>query len=234
MADTRLADISEFQSNLDADAYIGGGYRCIIIRAHNGSRPDKLWPARRDYVRSKPFTAVGYYQYLQKGRDAAQQAREFVNTVGPLRGNEFAICDLEEGTGSQIARAEAWFAVVDAAYGMRAMLYAGESFFRSNLGGSGRWSGRPRWIAAYRSSEPTDPHELWQCTGDGLGLSQYGRFPGLAGSGLDGSIFHGTDQQFLQAVRGGAAPPPPPAPADTGDHATGMRWFGPMAPAGMS
>ena len=36
MTDTRMADISEYQTTFDARAYIGGGHSCIIVRAHNG------------------------------------------------------------------------------------------------------------------------------------------------------------------------------------------------------
>lgn len=201
MADTRLADISEFQPNLDADAYLAGGHRCIIIRAHNGTRPDNIWPARRDYVRQFPFVAVGYYQYLKPNVDADAQARAFIAAVGQLHANEFPICDAEEGAGSQVARVEAWFRSVDAWAGFPATLYAGESFGNTNLGGWARWAGRPRWIAAYRASEPSAPHEFWQNT-------DKGSFPGLAG-GVDGSIFHGTAEQFLTTVRRGQLVAPP-------------------------
>jgi len=196
LPDIRLADISEFQSNIDAPAYLGGGYKCLIVRAHNGYRPDNKWPGRRDYLRGYDFTALGFYQYLVSDRDAATQAREFCSTVGPLRGNEFPILDLEVGSGSQTARANAWFDVVDAWAGFPGTLYSGESFGNSNLGGWSQWEGRPRWIAAYRSSEPTAPHELWQNT-------DHASFPGLSG-GVDGNIFHGTDEQFLSTMRPGA------------------------------
>ena len=202
MTDTRLADISEFQPNIDAPAYLGGGYRCLIVRAHNGNRPDNMWPGRRDYLRRYDFTALGYYQYLVTNRDPGAQARDFCNTVGPLRGNEFCICDCEAGSGSQVARVNAWFDIVDDWQGFPATLYSGESFGNSNLGGWEAWSGRPRWIAAYRSTEPTEPHELWQNTDSA-------HFPGLAG-GVDGNLYHGTDQQFIQRMRPGQPVPPTP------------------------
>jgi len=195
MPDTRLADISEYQSDIDAGAYLKGGYSCLIVRAHNGSRADYKWPARRDYLRGYDFTALGWYQYVQPGRDAAQQARDFVDCVGPLRGNEFLIGDFEEGSGSQVSRAEAWFKVVDAAQGFPATLYSGQSYGKTNLGGWSRWQGRPRWIAAYSSQEPTDQHELWQNTDSA-------RFPGLAG-GVDGNVYHGTAQEFIKTMRPG-------------------------------
>jgi GH25 family lysozyme M1 (1,4-beta-N-acetylmuramidase) len=221
-----LADISEHQSNFDAPPYIAGGHTCVIVRAHNGNRPDKIWPARRDYVRRFKFDSVGYYQYLVESRDAAIQAREFCACVGPLRDNEYLILDLEEGGGNQTPRADAWFRVVDPVQGFPATLYASLYFCRDKLGGWGRWAGRPRWIAAYSSREPTDPHELWQNT-------DAAHFPGLAG-GVDGNIFHGSGTDMARTMRRGSkvakppAPPPPPS-----DHPTGMRWFWPeMAPVG--
>lgn len=207
MAETRLADISEFQQNIDAQAYLNGGNHCLIVRAHNGWRPDHLWPGRRDYLRGFPFVALGWYQYLVAGRDAAQQAREFIATVGDLRPNEFVILDHEEGGGIQTGRAQAWFAVVDAHYGFPASLYAGMYFGRTNLGGWAHWAGRPRWIAAYGQAEPTDPHEWWQ-------YSSTGRFAGLAG-GVDSNLFHGTDQEFLHMARPGAQAPATPTPTPT-------------------
>jgi len=207
MAETRLADISEFQQNIDAPSYLNAGNHCLIVRAHNGWRKDNMWPGRRDYLRGFPFVAIGWYQYLVAGRDAAQQAREFIATVGDLRANEFVILDHEEGPGYQAPRAEAWFRVVDDHYGFPATLYAGMYYGRDNLGGWARWAGRPRWVAAYGQSEPTDPHEFWQ-------YSSSGHFAGLSG-GVDSSLYHGTDVEFLHMARPGAKPPattPTPKP----------------------
>lgn len=199
MADIRLADISEHQPNIDGAAYLAGGCSCLIVRAHNGNRKDNIWPARRDYLRGLKFDALGWYQYVVAGRDAGQQARDFCATVGPLRGNEFVVCDSEEGSGSQVARIQGWFDVVDKHYGLPSVLYASESWFRDRLGGVGRWTGRPRWIAAYRSSEPNDTHDLWQHT-------DKASFPGLAGR-VDGNLFHGTAHDFLRVMRGGRTGP---------------------------
>lgn len=200
MSDIRMADISEWQPTIDAGAYLAGGHTCLIVRAHSGYRPDGTMPARRDYLRQFDFDALGFYQYLAHDRDPATQARELLDTVGPLRGNEFLVLDHEEGGGNQVPRAEAWFAVVDQAQGFAATLYAGESFGNSNLGGWQRWSGRPRWIAAYRSTEPTAPHDLWQNTDSAS-------FPGLPGAN-DGNIFHGTGPEFRARMRPGTPAPP--------------------------
>jgi hypothetical protein len=205
--DIRFPDIAEHQETFDGQAYFAA-HRSLIVRAHNGYRRDRLWPARRDYVRGFPFTAVGYYQYMVADRDAAQQAREFRDAVGPLRANEFVICDCEEGQGDQRPRVQAWFEIADAWAGFRATLYSGEAFCNEHLGGWAAWR-RPRWIAAYRKDEPTEPHELWQYT-------DVARFLGLPGP-VDGNWFHGSDEQFLQTMRPGSRPTPPPIdyPEDT-------------------
>ena len=101
MPDIRLADCSEFQDSIDAPAYLAAGHTTLIVRAHSGYRPDKKWRERRDYLRGFPFTCLGFYQYIVPGRDPAEQARDFIATVGPLRANEFPVGDLEEGAGSR-------------------------------------------------------------------------------------------------------------------------------------
>ena len=202
---TTLADISEFQPNFDAPPYIAGGHPCVIVRAHNGWRPDNMWPVRRDYLRRYHFAAVGYYQYLVAARDAALQAADFIHAVGPLAPNEFAVLDLEEGSGDQTARATDWFNAVDAHYGRKATLYSGDWFGNSQLGGWRHWAGRPRWIASYSSVAPTDDHELWQNT-DSF------PFQGIS-SACDGSIFNGSAAQFAHLFAQHAAPHPTPHPA---------------------
>jgi GH25 family lysozyme M1 (1,4-beta-N-acetylmuramidase) len=184
----RLADISEYQDSIDAPTYINAGHTCLIIRAHTGYRPDKKWPARRDYVRRFDFDAIGFYQYLVEDRPAVDQAHEFIAAVGDLLPNEFAIVDSEEGNGGQTERVSAWLSVVDAHYGRPSALYASESWFDEKLSGAGHWH-RPRWMAAYRAAEPTDPHELWQNT-------NRSNLPGISGDGGDGNIFHGTGKDF--------------------------------------
>ena len=202
---TKLADCSEYQDNIDAGVYIDAGHTCLIVRAHNGHRPDKYWPQRRDYLRRFPFDAIGFYQYMVESRPAAEQANEMVATVGPLRANEFVVCDSEEGTGSQIDRVNAWFAVTDLAYGKPGTLYASESWFADRLGGSARWSRRPRWMAAYRSTEPSAPHELWQ-------YNDHSNLPGISGDGGDGNLFHGSGKDFAKTFAGVTSTSPGPKP----------------------
>lgn len=208
MTSIYMADISEFQSNIDAPTYLQAR-ACVICRTHNGNRPDNMMPARRNYLRGYPFVAIGWYQYLVASRDPAQQARDFIATIGTLGANEYPILDYEEGPSNAISRAQAWFAVVDAWAGFPAMLYSGDAFFRANLGGTAAWQGRPCWVAAYGQSEPAQAHTLWQYTSsaDVAGV----------GNGVDDSVHHDTAQEYLQSVRGGQAPPSPQPPPEEDD-----------------
>ena len=198
-----LADVSEFQGDIEAPAYLRSGHTCLIVRAHNGWRPDRMWPVRRDYLRKYQFDCIGWYQYLVAGRDAGAQAHDFISAVGPLHPNEFACLDLEEGAGDQTGRAHIWFETVDGHYGKPSTLYSGEWFGRTNIGGWARWSGRPRWVAAYQGSPPPDPHELWQNTDRGF-------FAGIGGGANDGSIFNGTAKDFARIFAHHTGPTPAP------------------------
>jgi GH25 family lysozyme M1 (1,4-beta-N-acetylmuramidase) len=213
MADLLLADISEFQESVDADAYIRGGHGVIICRVHNGYRGDyKALAGRIAYLRSKPFVALGWYQYLVPDRDARQQAHEFMGVIGSLRANEFPVLDLEKGAGEQTQRAEQWFTVVDPWAGFDASLYSGLGFLVTQLGGVGRWGRRPLWIADYVDYRPTARNEpsaatWWQYT-------DRATFPGIPGA-VDGSIWHGTAHEFLERVRPGGASTIPTPPEGT-------------------
>lgn len=204
-----FADISEHQEAFDPVAYRRAGNEVIIVRVHNGYRPDKFMPGRVAAVRAVPFLAIGYYLYLAASRDAAGQAREACDTVGRVRDNEFLICDHEEGTGSQVARCEAALGVMDRHQGFPATLYASTSFFDEHLGGRARWR-RPRWMASYLYSYSADMSQypagatFWQ-------YSDRGHFAGLPGP-VDASIFPGAAREFLPAVRSGAPLAPTPLP----------------------
>jgi GH25 family lysozyme M1 (1,4-beta-N-acetylmuramidase) len=100
-----FADISEFQEGAALPIY-RAQHDVLIIRAHNGNRPDHLWPASRNDARKLNFTALGFYQYMVASRPADEQAHDFIKTVGAIRDNEFVICDSEEGVGSQISRVQ--------------------------------------------------------------------------------------------------------------------------------
>ena len=217
MTDTLLADASEFQADIDADAYIRGGHGVLVCRTHNGNRADRKMPERATYLRGKPFVALGWYQYLVPDVDPATQARQFIATVGNLRQNEFPVLDLEKGRGNQTPRAEAWFKVVDQWAGFQASLYSGSAFFRYQLNTTAHWGQRPLWIASYPNDYQVHP-QLEPGGADWWQYSDRSHFPGISGP-CDASIFHGTAQQFLARVRPGVTPTPTPPEGAMAIHA---------------
>lgn len=190
---THIPDISEFQS--------GGKIKeqAVIVRVHNGTRPDHSWADFARQARGR-IPVFGMYGYVIAGRDPAVQGRETAALIGPLRPGEFVACDLEEGSGDQTARAEAWCQAVDAACGGTAWVYSGLAFYSEHLSGVRRH----RWVAAYGQGEPRGPHVLWQHTDSE-------RHPGLGRT--DCSIWHGTVGSLRQFVDASRHRTPTPNPA---------------------
>jgi GH25 family lysozyme M1 (1,4-beta-N-acetylmuramidase) len=176
-----LADVSEFQPDINDAAYLQWS-KAVIIRAMYGSaHDDGAWygGARRDALHAGGVAWLGIYQYLVAGQEAVAQAHALVALVGDLRPGEKLICDVEEGPASaQALRWRQWSAVITAAYGPRAApwLYMGLDF----AGAAGL---SPQWVAAYRDTEPGGDHLLWQ-------FSDSYPVPGVGVA--DCSVFHGT------------------------------------------
>lgn len=222
MSDLTIPDISEWQSSVGHAALVAGlrasyGAAVVIARINYGnSKVDAHADQNIDGLRAAQADALGWYCYLVGSDDPSVDADVFSRVLlahGGLRRNEFVVCDDEEGSGDQSARVNAFFARVDSnlqATGSQDMWYSGLNFAMShNLEAA---HGR-RWIAAYGSSEPTVPHDLWQFT-------NANSFPGISGT-CDASVFHGSGADFLRLI--GAAPLPalaiPPEVPDMADIA---------------
>ena len=189
MTDLHVPDLSEHQPSVDM-ARIGPA---VILRAHNGYRADHTFAARlaqaREHVKARAF-----YLYLLADHDAAAQAHAAAAVIGKVQPGEAVVVDLEEGTGNQAPRFEAAAAILRKETGAPVGLYSGLSFDADHLAAA-----KPDflWIAAYRSTEPSVHHDLWQHT-------DHETHAGV-GSPCDCSIFHGTADQLL-ALWGGKAP----------------------------
>jgi hypothetical protein len=189
MTDLHIPDLSEYQTAVDF-AKLATATPAVILRAHNGARPDRTFAARLPQARAHMQVRL-FYGYCRQGVDAGQQGRQLAQTVGALQPGEAVVCDLEEGDGDQSGRLKAY---LDQLGGVD-IDYSGEAFARAHLKGVGLLF----WIAAYRGTEPTDRHFLWQNTDHQV-------FPGVS-SPCDSSIFHGTvaDLKALLAPHGAGA-----------------------------
>lgn len=199
-----LPDVSEFQPHTDMRGVKAANGGAAIIRACYGtSHPDAVFAKLR--AAASGFAFLGIYMYLTAAQDAATQAHTFVRLVGHLGPHEVPVLDLEEGSGNQSARAAAWLGVVDEAFGLsplplnkRSWLYSGENFAQEHGLGPLFASPRHTWVAAYRGTEPTIGHSLWQST-NGLAGSHVTSWPG-AGH-CDTNLYHGTLTQLADLIR---------------------------------
>lgn len=191
-----LADCSEFQPDIADAAYLRWS-QAIVIRALYGTRVDKAWygGARRDALHAGGARFIGIYAYIT-GQDITAQAKALISLLGKLRPGEKIIADIEEGTGSQQTRWVTWAKTINAALGDPPWDYSGLNF--ASVHGL-----QPvTWVAAYGSSEPSVPHQLWQFT-DAYAV------PGVGT--CDCSVFHGSIGDLAALAYQGAKVQAPPA-----------------------
>jgi peptidoglycan hydrolase-like protein with peptidoglycan-binding domain len=201
---TLLGDQSEFQPNIADSAYVAWSRADIIRAMYGDAHDDNAWygGARRADLWKAGIKWLGIYQYIVATQDAATQAQALVKLLGPLRkGGEMVIADIEEGSGSQGGRLDAWRNVIHEAYPWiaetpvgHAWCYSGEYFAQTH-------GLALDWVAAYGTSEPSMPHRLWQFT-DSYNVPGVGR--------SDCSLFHGTVDNMIELITPGGSPPPPP------------------------
>jgi GH25 family lysozyme M1 (1,4-beta-N-acetylmuramidase) len=198
VSDLYIADISEFQPGVDWATY-AAATPAVIIRAHNGRRPDHLWAANAAGA-SAHCRWWAAYQYLPADVDPAVAAWRFRQTLGGARPNA-TILDLEEGTGDQQPRQHAWLAAL-ADDDITDWTYTGDYFARAH-------GLTVDWVAAYQKREPTTAHQLWQFT-------DKQQFAGI-GAPCDGSVFHGTIDDLLALTGNAPVPTPHPHPVQEDD-----------------
>jgi hypothetical protein len=179
-----LADVSEFQEDVDWAAY-GAAHRAAIVRAAvtfwSKHRRQTIYRADLKWAQNLPGVRQhcqwrGFYIYMDATANPRRAARLFADTVGPMLPGEIAILDLEEGDGDQTARRAAF---LDELHEAVEWTYSGLDFSRHHLPGV-----KVDWVAAYQGNEPTDAHLLWQNT-------DAKQWPGIA-KVCDGNRFNGT------------------------------------------
>jgi len=194
-----LSDLSEFQPQIADAAYLAWS-KAVIIRAMYGAdHVDGAWYGgqRREQLHAGGALFVGCYQYLVASQDAATQARALATLLGHLNVGEYVIADIEEGSGPQQARWQAWANVIHGELGFAPGNYAGE-YFAESAGLT-----PVDWIAAYQPTAPAAPHLLWQFTDSyavpGVGVADCSRFVGTIAE-LRALAFGGTATASAQPV----------------------------------
>lgn len=193
-----LADVSEFQPNINYGTYLKWSKAVIIRCAYGNVHDDRAWNsgARRAAFHKGGAKFVGIYQYLVAGESGAAQADTMHRLVGAIQPGEVLVADFEEGQKGMLS---GWY------QRMLALGYPGPQLWTYSGLAFGQAQGvlPVEWLAAYRNTEPSSPHKLWQFT-DSYNV------PGIGT--CDCSVFHGTIEQ-LAALAYQAAPPVTPPPS---------------------
>lgn len=192
-----LADISEYQSEINDAAYLAWS-KAIAIRALYGTgHVDGAWygGGRRAALHAGGVQWLGLYQFLVAGQSGAAQAQAFHQLVGPIQVGEVFIADFEQGDRAMLT---AWYDTMLSLYGAGIGPYL---WTYTNLNfGQAQGVLPVEWIADYSSTEPSTPHVLWQFT-------DAHKIPGVGV--CDCNAFDGTVTELASYAYQGQPPPRP-------------------------
>lgn len=211
-------DVSYYQGTVDWAKVRASGRRFAFARVSDGiDHPDSKfaqnWPAMK-----AAGIVRGAYQFFRPAKDVDAQVNLLVTKIAAAGGLEPGdlppVLDLESDGGlpasTVIARAKAWLAKVEAAYGMKPIVYT--AAFMSSIIGN-HFADYPLWVANYGATCPTMPSGWteWRFWQD----SDRGSVPGVSGN-VDTNLFNGTLAQ-LEALTLKAPPEPSPEPPATSE-----------------
>lgn len=213
MPDLHLADLSDFQPQVNFADYAAGGRPGVFIKATEGTTfVASTFADYRAKAHGAGLVFVGLYHFAHAG-DVQAQVRHFVSTIGTLASGEVAVLDAEE-PGLSAAWCREWMSSVQRATGRTPMLYCSWSYWGTTLSSMADY---PLWIAAYHNLGHDDPRSsvpgcrFWQ-------YSDNTQVPGVGS--CDDSVFNGTVEEL--AALSGATPAPaptPPAPTEESEMA---------------
>ncbi|MCA9580173.1 MAG: hypothetical protein KC416_00175 [Myxococcales bacterium] len=197
-------DVSHWQGKINWDAVKGDGISFAIIRASHGTGTidkefDRNWAeAKRVGIKR------GVYQYFEPGQDPVAQANLMLDMMGPFEPGDLPpVIDVETtgglGAAAVVASITKWIQTVEAATGVKPMIYSGLYFWKDNVGNSTAFKDYPFWIAQYGRQCPDLP-SAWS---DWVFFqtSDSGKVAGISGD-VDTNLFNG-DMTALEAFAGG-------------------------------
>jgi GH25 family lysozyme M1 (1,4-beta-N-acetylmuramidase) len=206
-------DVSKWQATIDWDAVAADGIEYAFIRVSDGTANIDNKFARNWAEARRVGIRRGAYQFFRPNRDPIAQADILIDMMGTLLPGDLPpVLDLEAASGmsrAQVAsRARQWLDRVEAATGVKPIVYTGPYFWRDAVGGPAWGVDHRLWVAHYTSGCPLTPSPWGAWT-----FHQYtdsGRVDGVPGN-VDRNYFNGTLAQLDALTVDGTPPPPPPA-----------------------
>jgi GH25 family lysozyme M1 (1,4-beta-N-acetylmuramidase) len=212
----RGVDVSVYQSNIDWNAVAASGVRFAIIRVSDGtgnfdSQFNNNWNGAKAHgvMRSA-------YQFFRSNEDPVAQANLLIAHVGSLGAGDLPpVIDVEttdgQSPGTIAARVHTWLDTVQAALGVRPIVYTGPYFWRDQVGGANE-TASPLFVAHYGTDCPFVPPAWTSWTFHQF--TSTGAVPGIPAN-VDLDVFNGTEAQ-LEALAHGGSPSTPADPQPTG------------------
>ncbi len=149
---------------------------------------------KRNWKKAKEAGIIrGAYHFFNARKDGTSQARSFIKAVKIESGDLPPVLDVEKGWNLPKAKIQqevkAWLNSVEAAYGIKPILYTYVTFYEKYL--KGAFDDYPLWIAHYY--QPGRPRigrtwHFWQ-------HSEQGRVNGIA-TRVDFNVFNGDSTDF--------------------------------------
>jgi lysozyme len=195
-------DVSYHQGTIDWTRVSDAGKRFVYVRSSAGTlTSDPAYVRNRAGARAVGL-AVGAYHFGNPDsapNDAANEATWFLENAEVTSGDLVPVLDLEVANGlsasALISWAQTWLADVEAATGVKPIIYTNRNFWSTSLANT-EWfarNGYRLWIAHWTTaSEPTLPANDW--AGTGWTFWQHtsaGSVPGISGN-VDLDRFNGT------------------------------------------
>jgi lysozyme len=217
-------DVSHYQGNVDFAKVKGAGASFVFIKATEGTTyVDPNFAVYRNACKAAGLPR-GFYHFFRAKDDVQAQIDLFVKTVGrPQPGDLPPVLDVEAPedwtsftVAQRVAMVLAWLKGVEAALGVRPIIYINNPMTNTVLGNPAAFSGYVLWIAHYTSRPapsvplPWTSWTFWQYseTGTIAGISgavDLNRFAGSL-SALQNmqvaGIAAAADETFFGRVRG--------------------------------
>lgn len=209
-------DVSYYQENIDWAQVRADGVEFAFIRVSDGvGFADPKFERNWTEARAKGVRR-GAYQFFRSNESPEAQADLLISKIGRLEAGDLPpVIDVETTDGQRAAtirdRVGRWVARVEAALGVRPIIYTGPYFWRDRVA-SADFVDHPLWIAHYGTECPLVPAPWTRWTFHQH--SDSGRVRGIRGK-VDMNLFSGSREQLAAlavAESGPAQPAPQPVP----------------------
>jgi len=195
-------DVSHYQGKIKWDkvAKVQDSFPIsfVFVRATAGSiKVDRKYKTNWSKSKQKGFTR-GAYHYYRPNENSILQANNFINTVQLQKGDLPPVLDIEDIPRIQsIANLKIglrkWLNKVEKHYGMKPIIYSGESFYNDHLYKD--FSDYTCWVANYNFYVENIDNDwsFWQFTDKGSvrGIKEF----------VDVNIYNGDKEKLLQLVK---------------------------------